>query len=557
MWQRFAQVRALLTSLELRMTHVVAAVGGYASLTVVNAVLEGVGTLLLVHVFTGGAAAGAAPLPEVIARVITAWRGDLRFPGILVPLIVIFSLSLIIRFGLLAVEGAVSALLRRRIQEAIFKSYLLGDWAHMREFRVGDAVGTTTQEAIIVAKYLTSAISTIYFSLGVAVLGVLALSTSVSISVALGFLGLPLVVLLHRVFRIQARVSKESAGLRNVFSADIADRLNGLLQIHVDANYRFHLDEGLRTQPRLTRLDMVVGVCQAVIGSSSVLLPLMALAALFAWTYLLGGLEGGSLSLVASVGVLGVRAANQFMGAVSAFGNLSRLSGSLYPVVAALSIPAAPDRREVAEPVVRVVLSDVSYAFGTRVVIDRASLLAERNAPLVLSGRSGQGKTTLANLMAGLYFPTAGTVTYVGASGARYASDTFRARVGFVTQDIYLFRGSLRTNLTAGRARTDQEIWAALAEVDADTFVRALGGLDIESAEAGRSLSGGERRRLGIARVLLSGSDILIFDEVTAGLDQENKRAVLDVIARLSAGYIVVVIAHEALSLPNQTGYHL
>ena len=79
--------------------------------------------------------------------------------------------------------------------------------------------------------------------------------------------------------------------------------------------------------------------------------------------------------------------------------------------------------------------------------------------------------------------------------------------------------------------------------------MRALGGLDAESAEAGRSLSGGQRRRLGIARVLLSGSKILIFDEVTAGLDSTNKASVLNLIERLSKNFIIVVISHEKLSL--------
>jgi ATPase subunit of ABC transporter with duplicated ATPase domains len=124
-----------------------------------------------------------------------------------------------------------------------------------------------------------------------------------------------------------------------------------------------------------------------------------------------------------------------------------------------------------------------------------------------------------------------------------------------VTQDIYLFRGSLRCNLAAGRDCTDEQIWAALEKVDAAEFVRTMGGLDIESAEAGRSLSGGQRRRLGIARILLSGSDILIFDEATAGLDQVNKSAVLSVIEKLSENYIVVIISHEELFLSQQKSY--
>ena len=84
-----------------------------------------------------------------------------------------------------------------------------------------------------------------------------------------------------------------------------------------------------------------------------------------------------------------------------------------------------------------------------------------------------------------------------------------------------------------------------------------MGGLDTQSNEAGRSLSGGQRRRLGIARVILSGKDILIFDEATAGLDETNKNAVLDVIGKLKEQYLILVISHDKLLLPDQASYVL
>jgi ATP-binding cassette, subfamily B, bacterial MsbA len=154
-------------------------------------------------------------------------------------------------------------------------------------------------------------------------------------------------------------------------------------------------------------------------------------------------------------------------------------------------------------------------------------------------------------LISGLYFPSKGEILYIGESGKEFVSTIYRAKVGFVTQDIYFFQGSLRSNLTSGRSCTEEQIWATLEQVDAIDFVQSMGGLDVESSEAGRSLSGGQRRRLGLARVLLSRSDILIFDEVTAGLNEINKLAVMKVIERLSKAYIVVMISHEKLSLSH------
>jgi ABC-type bacteriocin/lantibiotic exporter with double-glycine peptidase domain len=200
-------------------------------------------------------------------------------------------------------------------------------------------------------------------------------------------------------------------------------------------------------------------------------------------------------------------------------------------------------------------MNSVSFDYADQRIISNVSLSVKRKNPLVLCGRSGKGKTTLANLMSGLYFPVSGEISYIGGSGKSYSSDIYAAKVGFVTQDIYLFHGTMRESLTAGRDCTDETIWSALDQVDGADFVRQLGGLNTLGAEAGRSLSGGQRRRLGIARVLLSRANILIFDEVTAGLDDINKLAVIEVIERLNEDHVVIVISHDRLKLAGQTMY--
>jgi len=546
----------LLGNLNLSNKLVLSALLPYYLFAILNAVLEGVSMVFLVSIFTGGLIDGdKGGVPTYIPEIINVVGGKVELSGVVLLLIVLFSINLIIRFGLLVFDGVISALLRRRIQEAIFSHYLLGDWSHMRNFRVGNAVGTNTQEALVVSKYLTSVVSAIYFILGALVLSGLAIMTSFKMSLLLGLIALPLGWLMQKTISIQSQLSKRSAALRNDFSSDITDRFNGLLQVHIEHNYDFHLRQGLQAQDRLTTVDMLIGVCQAVIGSFNLLLPLTALIGFSAWLFIMGSDTVPNLALIASVGVLGMRVAGQLNGAVVSVGNLSRLSGALYPVLDALGVPPVSVRQLIDEPVVRIEMDRVSYAYGGHTVIDEVTLVAEKGLPLVLSGRSGKGKTTLANLIAGLYSPCSGRLIYFAASGAAFSSRDYRAKVGFVTQDIYLFRGSLRCNLAAGRDCTDEQIWAALEKVDAAEFVRTMGGLDTESAEAGRSLSGGQRRRLGIARILLSGSDILIFDEATAGLDQANKSAVLRVIEQLSENYIVVIISHEELFLSQQKSY--
>ncbi len=543
----------LLKGLNISKKLILAVLSGYYSTTIINSLLEGVSMLLVVNIFTGNSVVtnGSSPLDKVI-NFIQNLGFSLQFPDIVPLLICLLSISLITRFSLLFFDGALGAVLRRKIQETIFKTFLRGDWSHMRDVRVGDAVGTNTQESISLSKYLTCIVQAIYFILSALIMVSLAFYASSEVTLILGVIILPLVYLIQKMVGIAASFSKVCSAKRNEFSSNITDRFNGLLQIHVDENYDYHINQGLKAQSQLTRLEVIASLSQAVIGSFSLLLPITALIGFSIWSLFVEEDSSLNLTLIASVSALGLRAASQLNAAIAQIGNVARMSGSLYPVMSALSVPPVSTKQAISEKIVRVEVDKVSYAYGENIVIKNFTLIAEKGVPLVLQGPSGKGKTTLANLIAGLYCPSTGNLYYFGAHGTKYDNSDYRPRVGFVTQDIYLFRGSIRNNLTAGRDRTDEQIWMALEQVDAAEFVKTMGGLETESAEAGRSLSGGQRRRLGIARVLLSGSDILIFDEVTAGLDSTNKTAVLDVIKRLSRSYIVVIISHEKLSLPGQ-----
>lgn len=527
----------------------------YYIFTILNSALQGVGMILLVNIFTNGLGkAEDNPLVYSIEKMISFFGGKSQLPEVIPFIIVLFVLSLFVRFALLTFDGYLVAWIRRRLQETVFFGYLRADWSHMRNFRVGEANGTTTNEAAVVAKYLTAASAAIYYMLSASVVLGMALYASFKITIVLGAVSLPIMILMKTTFKIQSRLSLQAANLRNKFSSDVTDRLNGLLQIHLDNNLKYHFQRGIEAQAPLNKLEITIGYCQAIIGSFNIIQPLLALIAFFFWLKFTNNAPL-DFALIASVGMLGVKVVSQLNGATSAYGNLSRLSGSLHPVLDALNLPPTPKRELISEKVIKVNLKNAHYSFGDQHVLQNITLDVEQGSPLVLSGRSGKGKTTLANLIAGLYFPSKGNVEYVGSSAKVYPSPTHYARVGFVTQDIYLFHGNLRHNLTAGRDRTDDQIWTALRKVDAADFVEKLGGLDVTSAEAGRSLSGGQRRRLGIARVLLSGSDILIFDEITSGLDNLNIVAVLKVVEELCQEYIVIMISHDESSLPGQKNF--
>ena len=532
----------------------------YYFITLINVIIEGVSMLLLVAIISqisAGFNLNIIELPNSIIKIMNVLKLKDTLENSIYFLTVLFSLNLVTRSALLIFDGLLNAKLRQKLQETLFRRFLLGQWSMNRGFRLGDAVGTNTQEAITVSKYLSSAIMAFYFLLSSLVMILMAIFTSPKIMVCLIFIGLPFVIIMKNVFFIQGRLSKKSALLRNQFSADIVDRFNGLLQVHVENNYEYHIKRGLRSQKTLTKLDILIGFCQVIIGSFNILLPLFVMTIFSLWVYFMGLENINGLSAIGGVGILSFRAASLFNGAVASFGNLSRLSGSLEPVLKALNIEPILKRIQIKEKIKRVYLNHVSFSYGDFKVVNDVDLKIIKGEPLIIKGRSGRGKTTLVNLIAGLYLPKDGYIIYQGISGKKYLSNKYFARIGFVIQDIYLFEGTIRENLVAGKNFTDDKIWKVLDDVDASDFVKNIGGLEAKSSEAGRSFSGGQRRRLGIARALLSRGDILIFDEVTAGLDKANKIAIIKLIERLSKNYLVIVISHTPLKIDRHKYFYL
>jgi ABC-type multidrug transport system fused ATPase/permease subunit len=543
----------LLSECNLSLYKVAIIIVPYYFFTILGALIDSIGLILLVGCFINGFTLNdQTTLPTNIIDILNLYiDGDDTF-DLLFFMIILFGLNIVIRFGILVFNGYCFAYIRRELQTIIYKNYIYGNWANLRSFRVGDAVGTITWEVRAIGKYIVSALITIYSLLCALVLGLLALITSFKVTFSLALICLPLLLLVNFAFKKMAFYSKKNAEYRNIFTSDVTDRLNGLLQIHLDVNTDFHAQQGLRAQAPLMRMEVLESITQAGISMFNLLMPFMFLIAFALWLSWFDLATLPNMGIVASIGVLGLKFVTHLNNSVSQVGNLARLSGSIHPVIAATDLPPMRSRSDINSKIIEIQMKNVEYDYDGKKVIKSVSLNVKNNKPLVLNGRSGSGKTTIANLLSGLYLPSKGTVTYIDNNNNKYSSENFKALIGFVTQDIYLFHGTLRENLTSGLNKSDEQIWSVLHKVDADDFVRSLGGLDSKSSEAGRSLSGGQRRRLGIASAILKGTDILIFDEITGGLDYQNKQSVINVISRLSADYIVIMISHEEVSLPEQ-----
>jgi ATP-binding cassette, subfamily B, bacterial MsbA len=200
----------------------------------------------------------------------------------------------------------------------------------------------------------------------------------------------------------------------------------------------------------------------------------------------------------------------------------------------------------------RVEFKNVHFAYrpGEPVIRDM-SFIAEPGRVTALAGPSGGGKSTVLNLLLRFYEVERGAILIDGQNIATVSRRSLRRQIGYVGQDVFLFRGSIRENIAFGKpGASEDEIVAAAKAAHAHDFIMAFpSGYDTPVGEHGLQLSGGQRQRVAVARALIKDAPIVLLDEATASLDSESERLVQDAIAQLCKGRTTIVVAHRLATI--------
>lgn len=231
---------------------------------------------------------------------------------------------------------------------------------------------------------------------------------------------------------------------------------------------------------------------------------------------------------------------------LSNYNTLLFLSNSLDIVYSDLSYTPQTEGKDFIDFKNKIELTNVSFEYNkNKKVLENINIIINKGDKVAFVGESGSGKSTLVDLIIGLYKPLSGEIVIDDKKLTSDNVKSYRSKVGYIPQSIYLFDGTVGENVAFGYEYDKEKIIEVLKKANIYDFLSSKEGIDTLVGDGGIQLSGGQKQRIGIARALYSDPEILVLDEATSALDNETEAKIMDEIYETSQDKTLLIIAHR------------
>lgn len=365
----------------------------------------------------------------------------------------------------------------------------------------------------------------------------------------------PIPIIIIGAFYFQRRAQPLYANVRDkvgVLAARLSNNIAGMTTI------KSFVTEALELKRVAAESQDYVAANRKAIAVSSAFIPIirMAILAGFLATFIIGGwltlrgeLHVGAYGVLVFLTQRLLWPLTRLAQTVDLYERAMASSRRILDLIAAPVDIADGDQRLVQEKVQGTLdFERLSFSYSNEVpVLTDINLSIQAGQTVAFVGQTGSGKSTLVKLLLRLYTPTKGEIRLDGQSLSSFRLDDLRRAIGLVSQDVFLFQGSIAENIAYGSPEARQEdIYAAAEAAEALEFIQRLPqGFDTIVGERGQKLSGGQRQRLAIARALLKSPPILILDEATSAVDNETEAAIQRSLNVITQGRTTIIIAHR------------
>jgi len=431
----------------------------------------------------------------------------------------------------------------------LIRAFLKARWSYFISQRAGHMSNAVGSEAHRASMAYAAACGLLAGIVQVLVYGVVAFMVSPTIAIAALVAGVLLVFLLSGLVQVARDAGKRQTVLIKSLSARLIDALYGIKPIKAMAR-ESHLQPLLEAETRdLNEAQRRQVLAAGILSSFKEPLLIIVIAMGLYVVMTRGAVSFESLlilvflfhRLVGRVQALQTQYQSLAVSESAFWSLLDSVKTAERHAETSSGHAVPPDLRNGIE------LIDVDFAYGDKEVLTQASLTIPAGRFTAIIGPSGAGKTTIADLLLGLYAPDRGSILIDGVPLSDIDVAAWRSRIGYVPQEMLLFHDSIRRNVTLGdESISDQDVVGALQAAGAWGFVSELDtGIDTMIGEHGARLSGGQRQRIAIARALVDKPRLLVLDEVTTALDPTTEAEICGTLRDLAGAVTVISISHQ------------
>jgi len=483
---------------------------------------------------------------------------------IFAQLVVLSALTVVV-WGLESAFEYFHSRLWRNLAQQIQHDLRLETYSHLQELDLAFFEERSTGELLSI---LNDDINQLERFLDVGANEILQISTTV-VAVSIAFLSLapqvawmtmlPIPFIVWGSIAFQRRLAPRYASVREkvgLLGSRLANNLSGILTIKSFTTEAYEI-ERLRVESEAYRQSN-----RRAIALSSAFVPLIRLLILvgFTATLLIGGMETVEGRLAVGTYSILVFMTQRLLWPLTRLGQTldqyQRAMASTQRVMNLLDMPISihPGSRTLTAARGEIELKNITFAYHERnPVVENLSLRIPAGKTIAIVGSTGSGKSTLVKLLLRLYEVRDGSITLDGVDIREISLYDLRRVMGLVSQDVFLFHGTVRENIAYGSPdATLEEVAIAAKAAEAHEFVLQLPqGYDTIVGERGQKLSGGQRQRLAIARALLKDPPILILDEATSAVDNETEAAIARSLETITQNRTTIAIAHRLSTIRN------
>lgn len=493
----------------------------------------------------------------VVGSLIDGWTVGWSQDGLFLLLIVMAVVSQFLRSGSELAADFTTAKLVSGIEgdtrRRLFQQFMRMSYAQVRRYKTGDLTSYNDQVVYLGATIITlGTILNQLFLIMAYTLVLLWLSWSLTLIalVTALLISLSLRYVMRHIRRVATRYTRASVRL----TAHVVEFLHGLRVVHSFGREEYATSQVNETINSTVNTHRSVLQWQATISPFIDVMTVVGLASLLIGGYFLAG--DNQLSVLVRLATF-LLVLYRLMPRISIINkNWGKIVGRV-PFVERISLMLRSDDKEYIQdgklvfPGLKkaIVFDNVSLRYGEQdeYAVEDLSFEIPKGSMIALVGESGAGKSTTADLFLRLYDPIFGRIVVDGVDLRELSWQSWRDRLGVVSQESFIFHATIRENIAFGKLNaTDEEIMTASQAAHAHEFILSMpDGYETVVGDQGYRLSGGQRQRIAIARAILRNPDILILDEATSSLDSQSEKLIQEALEQLRSERTVLAIAHR------------